>query len=140
MASGVGVNDEVVNKYNDIKLGHKYKYLILKISDDNVEIVIEKIGELNAKYEDFVADLPTDDCRYAVYDFDYETPEGGQRNKLVFFVWAPDSAKIKKKMLVASSKDAVRKKLIGISTEIQATDLDEVDFQEVYTKVSSGKA
>jgi cofilin len=41
---------------------------------------------------------------------------------------------------VASSKDAVRKKLIGIATEIQATDLDEVDYQEVLAKVSSGKA
>lgn len=40
---------------------------------------------------------------------------------------------------IASSKDAVRKKLIGIATELQATDFDEVDFDEVLSKVSSGK-
>jgi hypothetical protein len=54
------------------------------------------VKAIAALYSIFAAD----DCRYAIYDFNYETPEGGQRNKLIFFVWAPDTAKIKKKMLV----------------------------------------
>ncbi len=48
---------------------------------------------------------------------------------------APESAKLKRKMLIASSKDAFRKKLVGISTEIQATDIAEVDKQAVLEKV-----
>eukprot|EP01134_Creolimax_fragrantissima_P003337 CFRG3337T1 len=136
MASGVAVSDQVVQIYDSIKLGHKHKYFIMKISDDNSQIEVVKTAEPTATYDDFLEELPSDDCRYAVYDFDYTSKDGGQRNKLVFFVWAPDTAKIKKKMLIASSKDSVRKKLVGISTEIQATDADETEYEEVLSKVS----
>jgi hypothetical protein len=51
-------------------------------------------------------------------------------------VRAPDSSKIKQKMLYASSKDALRKKLVGIATEIQATDLSELSHDAVLEKVS----
>lgn len=39
---------------------------------------------------------------------------------------SPDDSKIKQKMLYASSKDALRKSLVGISSEIQGTDMSEV--------------
>jgi hypothetical protein len=39
---------------------------------------------------------------------------------------APDIAKVKSKMLFASSKDALRRALVGIGAEIQATDPSEV--------------
>lgn len=38
-------------------------------------------------------------------------------------------------MLVASSKDAFRKKLVGIGSEIQATDLSEIDHAVVLVRV-----
>lgn len=41
-------------------------------------------------------------------------------------------------MLFASSKDALRKKLVGVHMEVQATDLDEVEFDDIYDKVSAG--
>ncbi len=28
-----------------------------------------------------------DDCRYALFDFDYKLSDGGLRNKLLFIVW-----------------------------------------------------
>lgn len=49
---------------------------------------------------------------------------------LSVFVFArhrsPDDAKIKQKMLFASSRDALRRSLVGIATEIQGTDFSEV--------------
>ena len=39
---------------------------------------------------------------------------------------SPDDAKIKSKMLFASSKDALRRSLVGIAAEIQGTDFSEV--------------
>eukprot|EP00126_Sphaerothecum_destruens_P002721 Sdes_comp16144_c0_seq1m5391 len=138
MSSGVQVHDDVIKTYEEIKLGKKFKFVIFRISDNNTEIITHSKAGCSANYQDFLKELPADDCRYAVFDFDYVTKEGGQRNKLTFFVWAPDSAKIKQKMLYAASKDAIRKKLLGIATEIQATDYDEVDYDEVLEKVSRG--
>jgi cofilin len=40
----------------------------------------------------------------------------------------PDNAKVKSKMLSASSKDALRKALVGIAADIQGTDISEVDY------------
>lgn len=42
---------------------------------------------------------------------------------------SPDDAKIKQKMLFASSKDALRRSLVGIAVEIQGTDFSEVAFE-----------
>ena len=49
----------------------------------------------------------------------------------------PDTSGIKQKMLYASSKDALKKKL-GITLEVQATDKDDVEYKEVYEKLSRG--
>lgn len=48
---------------------------------------------------------------------------------------SPDTAKIKPKMIYASSKDGLRKKLDGVYTEIQCTDLSEVSHETVLDKV-----
>lgn len=40
-------------------------------------------------------------------------------------------------MLTASSKDALKKKLVGISVEVQATDLSEITKDVVIAKISA---
>ena len=51
------------------------------------------------------------------------------------FLRSPDTAKIKQKMVYASSKDAIRKKLNGIGVEVQGTDHSEISFESVVDKV-----
>lgn len=41
----------------------------------------------------------------------------------------PDDAPIRQKMVYASSKDALRKQLVGIAAEIQATSYDEITYE-----------
>jgi cofilin len=136
--SGVTVSDEVVAEFQAIKIGKKYSYIQMKISDDKKVIEMEKTVE-TATYEDFVKQLPDKICRYAVYDFEYELGDSGKRNELLFVVWCPDTAPIQMKMLYASSKDAVKKKLVGISHEIQATEYSELSKHEVTDKVTKKK-
>jgi cofilin len=134
MSSGVAVSDDVLTKYQELKLGHSLRYALFKLSPDQSSVVVDTTAPPSATYDDFVKALPANDCRYAVFDFAYEA-DGGNRNKILFVVWAPDSAKIKAKMLYASTKDAVRKKLVGVGVEIQATDLAEIDREAVLEKV-----
>eukprot|EP00842_Homolaphlyctis_polyrhiza_P003869 jgi/Hompol1/4483/HPOL_003650-RA len=117
-SSGVTVNDAAIEAYQELKIKRKYRYIIFKISDDNKQIVIDKAVE-KAEYEQFVTSLPADGCRYAVYDFEFESAGGdGQRHKLLFYI----------------CKDALRKKLDGVYTEIQCTDLSEVSHEAVLDK------
>ncbi|THH31229.1 hypothetical protein EUX98_g2947 [Antrodiella citrinella] len=138
-SSGVGLSNECTQIYNDLKLGKKHKYIIYNLNKDVTEIVVEKTSA-STSYDDFIADLPEKECRWAVYDFEFEREDGGKRNKLVFIAWSPDDAKVKQKMLFASSKDALRRTLIGIATEIQGTDFSEVAYESVLDKASRGGA
>lgn len=104
------------------------KYIVFKLSADNTQIEVEKTSP-SASYDDFLNDLPPNSPRYAVYDFEYEK-DGGKRNKICFYAWSPDEAKIKEKMLYASSKDALRRSLVGVANEIQGTDSSEVAYDE----------
>eukprot|EP00088_Acartia_fossae_P057225 TRINITY_DN66746_c0_g1_i1.p1 TRINITY_DN66746_c0_g1~~TRINITY_DN66746_c0_g1_i1.p1 ORF type:complete len:157 (-),score=21.08 TRINITY_DN66746_c0_g1_i1:131-601(-) len=152
MSSGATVSDECVSLFNALKLSKKYRYLLFTFNTALTEIVPStscprasgnRSGsqlDLNADeckkgYEEFVKELPEKDCRYGVFDLEFDTPEG-KRNKICFFTWAPDTAPIKTKMVFASSKDIIKKRLVGIGTEIQATDLSEVDYDIVLDKVT----
>jgi len=60
---------------------------------------------------------------FRIYDVEMKINMGsgvadGTRTKLVFVVWAPQSASIKQKMVSASSKDALKKKLDGIQVHV----------------------
>eukprot|EP01097_Dermamoeba_algensis_P000448 TRINITY_DN1154_c0_g1_i4.p1 TRINITY_DN1154_c0_g1~~TRINITY_DN1154_c0_g1_i4.p1 ORF type:complete len:138 (-),score=18.95 TRINITY_DN1154_c0_g1_i4:158-571(-) len=134
MASGVAVDDNVVAQYQALKLGHQFRYITARLSDDLREIVLDKTSTDN-DYSNFVSELPSNDCRYAVYNFEYTAEDGGSRHKIIFFLWAPDTAKVKAKMIYTSSKDSIRKKLVGIGTEVQATDRSEIAHSAVLEKV-----
>ncbi|KAF0531127.1 actin depolymerizing factor [Gigaspora margarita] len=140
-ASGVIASDECMDLFQDLKLKKRYKYILFKINDSkgSTEIVVDRAVE-TATYEEFKTVLATEleeEPRYAVFDFDYEKPGAGQRNKLVFFSWVPDkTSNVKLKMLYASSKDAIRKRLDGIGVEVQGTDAEEIDYATVLEKAT----
>ncbi|KAH9851693.1 recombinant Actophorin [Lenzites betulinus] len=138
MASGVGVSSDCLDAFQELKLGKKSKYIIFTLNPTNTEIVVEKKGATSSTYDDFIADLPEAECRWAVYDFEYEKADGGKRNKITFYSWCPDDSKVKQKMLFASSKDALRRSLVGVATEIQGTDFSEIAHDSVFDKVSRG--
>ncbi|KAI0629736.1 actin depolymerizing factor [Trametes polyzona] len=138
MASGVGVNPKCLEAFQELKLGRKTKYIVFTLSPDNTEIVVEKTGPSTSTYDDFISELPEAECRWAVYDFDYEKEDGGKRSKITFYCWSPDDSKIKQKMLFASSKEALRRSLVGIASEIQGTDYSEIAYDQVLDKVSRG--
>ncbi|KAF8606871.1 hypothetical protein BDV93DRAFT_468486 [Ceratobasidium sp. AG-I] len=136
MSSGVAVHPDCLKAYNELKLGKKLKYIIYGVSEDNTQIEVVKTSE-STDYDEFLKDLPDTGCRWAVYDVAYEK-DGGKRNKLTFYIWSPDDAKIKQKMVYASSKDVLRRALVGIAAEIQGTEFDEVAWETVLEKVSRG--
>merc|ERR1712060_759801 len=124
-----------------------YKYVIFYIKDKKT-IEVEKLGkseDLAGKtneevFEDFCKQFPEEEARYAVYDTPVIAKSGAENNKLLFVMWNSDKAKVGNKMLYASSKDAIRKKLTGIENEYQATDMEELkDFKEIRKKAGSNE-
>ncbi|XP_061337260.1 actin-depolymerizing factor 7-like isoform X2 [Gastrolobium bilobum] len=128
-ASGMAVHDDCKLKFQELKAKRNYRFIVFKIEQQ--QVVVEKLGEPTESYDDFQASLPADECRYAVYDFDFITDENCQKSKIFFVAWSPDTSKVRMKMVYASSKDRFKRELEGIQVELQATDPSEMSLDIV---------
>ncbi|KZV21814.1 actin-depolymerizing factor 10-like, partial [Dorcoceras hygrometricum] len=143
-ASGIAVNDECKLRFLELKAKRNHRYLVFKIDYTVQQVTIEKIGSHDETHQDFTESLPADDCRYAVFDYDFTTDENCHKSKIFFVAWSvlthththtqyildlsPDTAKVRTKMLYASSKDRFKRELEGIQVELQATDPSEMSL------------
>uniref|UniRef100_A0A2P2LKM9 Uncharacterized protein MANES_08G078500 n=2 Tax=Rhizophora mucronata TaxID=61149 RepID=A0A2P2LKM9_RHIMU len=125
-ASGMAVHDDCKLKFLELKAKRTYRYIIFKIEEKLKQVIVEKMGEPTQSYEDFTASLPADECRYAVYDFDFLTTENVPKSRIFFIAWSPDTSRVRSKMIYASSKDRFKRELDGIQVELQATDPTEM--------------
>ncbi|XP_004149045.1 actin-depolymerizing factor 2 [Cucumis sativus] len=127
-ASGMAVHDDCKLKFLELKTKRTYRYIVYKIEEKQKQVTVEKLGEPGQSYEDFTACLPADECRYAVYDFEFLTEGNVPKSRIFFIAWSPDTSKVRSKMIYASSKDKFRRELDGIQIELQATDPSEMDL------------
>ncbi|CAA0811901.1 Actin-depolymerizing factor 4 [Striga hermonthica] len=125
-ASGMAVHDECKLKFMELKAKRAHRFIVFKIEEKQKQVIVEKLGEPTETYEDFTASLPAEECRYAVFDFDFVTKENVQKSRIFFIAWSPDTAKVRSKMIYASSKDRFKRELDGIQVELQATDPTEM--------------
>lgn len=79
------MEDDCKLKFLDLKAKRNYRYIIFKIEEQ--EVAVEKLGSPNDSYEDFSNSLPADECRYAVFDYDFTTNENVQKSKIFFIAW-----------------------------------------------------
>ncbi|EPS73519.1 actin-depolymerizing factor, partial [Genlisea aurea] len=127
-ASGMAVHDDCKLKFMELKAKRTHRFIVYKIEEKQKQVVVEKLGEPTQTYEDFTASLPAQECRYAVYDFDFLTEDNVPKSRIFFIAWSPDTAKVRNKMIYASSKDRFKRELDGIQVELQATDPTEMDL------------
>jgi len=148
-ASGVKVDNSVIEKFHEFKIKKNTGYLVLGFSDDISKIVVLNEGvnkvpqnasaaKKNQKWAEMLDALPENDVRYAVIDIFYDTNEGS-RTEIYFIAWAPDTATIKRKMLCASSKDALKNALQGIRNHIQATCKADLDLNAIISEKIKSK-
>lgn len=135
-ASGMAVDDDCKLKFLELKAKRTYRFIVFKIEEKQKQVVVEKLGEPSDSYENFTASLPADECRYAVYDFDFVTDENCQKSKIIFIAWSPDTSKVRSKMIYASSKDRFKRELDGIQVELQATDPTEMGLDVMRSRTN----
>ncbi|KAJ4824892.1 hypothetical protein Tsubulata_007204, partial [Turnera subulata] len=127
-ASGMAVKDDCKLKFMELKSKRNYRFIVFKIDESILQVTVEKLGNPEETYDDFTQSLPANECRYAVYDFDFTTDENVQKSKIVFIAWSPETSRVRSKMLYASTKDRFKRELDGIQLELQATDPSEMSM------------
>lgn len=111
MDIGIQPDQDVLTAYNDLKNKKTYQYLIMKVTDDNKSIVLDKAGEPGSSYDDFLASLPETEPRYCVFDYHHEFSDGRKTNKIVYIFWSPDGGKVQRKMVCATNNTNFQGKL-----------------------------
>lgn len=133
MATGVTCGDEIPSSFEEFKLQKgDYKgvtFITYKMTAKLDSIVVDVVGKVGQGYEEFVESLPPNECRYAAVDIHFETVDGRQTSKLVFFTWIPDTAKIRAKMVYAASKKVLQSELTGLGIMINANDFSDLDYE-----------
>jgi len=144
--SGVQIEENCVDAYAQVK-SNKLKCCTFRLTDDSKRIQICEESQLKftrgkpdaAQFKEFIKLFPENECRYAVFHviIALKGSDGipGERDRIVFVSWAPDTAKIKAKMLHSASKDAIKKKFEGIGIEFQMSCPEEMQAGEWIAKL-----
>ncbi|XP_010467395.1 PREDICTED: actin-depolymerizing factor 5 [Camelina sativa] len=126
--TGMRVTDECTSSFMEMKWKKIHRYIVFKIDEKSRKVTVDKVGGAGENYHDLTASLPVDDCRYAVFDFDFVTVDNCRKSKIFFISWSPEASRIRAKILYATSKAGLRRVLEGIHYELQATDPTEMGF------------
>lgn len=147
MSSGVTASDACKDICQAVKMNLKGKkkrrFAILKMSDDNKQIVVDEdrtgcdeVDEKHGKehFDSIIQSLPEDDGRYIVYDYPYES-SFGPASKVILVLWCPQNISIKKKMIYASSKDSLKKAFTDFGGEFQSDGPCDLDHSDIVQKL-----
>jgi cofilin len=63
MQTGILIPDEIRERFQEMRMKRKHRYIILKPSDSHDSVVIEKVGERNETWEQFQEAMPKNNSR-----------------------------------------------------------------------------
>lgn len=127
------ISQDVLDGFEGIKAG-EYRYAIFKINSSN-EISVDGYGSKGSSYADFIIQLPENEGRYAVFDYEYLSEDKVKFTKLVFFTWSPDTIKVREKVKYSSNASKLKAALKGIACYMVATDSSELEESEILERV-----
>ncbi|KAF5540390.1 mandelate racemase [Fusarium napiforme] len=108
---------------------NKFKFIIYRIA--NNELVVENTSD-GGVWDDLKERLLSSpkNPAFAVYDFG-----DSYDHKLAFVSWCPDTAPPRPKMIYGNSRDAVKQSFDGISLDISASDIGDLDESEILERL-----
>uniref|UniRef100_A0A804PS63 ADF-H domain-containing protein n=1 Tax=Zea mays TaxID=4577 RepID=A0A804PS63_MAIZE len=83
-ASGMAVDDDCKRRFLELKAKRTHRFIIYRIDEKKKMVVVEQVGKPVLGYDDFAASLPANECRYAIFDYDFVTEENCQKSKIFF--------------------------------------------------------
>ena len=79
------VSPNAVKIYHEFLKSDMYRYVIFSMTDDNKDIIMDKIGGEGDSFEVFLKEIPKTQTRYIFYKFEQKWTK-----KVLFIFWFPD--------------------------------------------------
>ena len=118
MEIGIEVDSSVIEAYTAMKQNKTYRYITMKLTDNNKLIILDKTGETTETYDDFLKILPKNEPRYCMFDYQHTFLDSRKTNKLVYILWCPDECIVQKKMIAATNNENFKGKLPGFTYSV----------------------
>ncbi|MER5868039.1 actin depolymerization factor/cofilin-like domain-containing protein [Kitasatospora sp. NPDC002040] len=136
MADGAGVKiaDEGGTTFKELK-AKKSNYVLYRLNETFDEVIVDKAGTAQT-YDDFVDLLPRDEPRFVVHDLALTAGDGAKRTKVVLISWCPEGTGTKVRMVQSSAYNQIRGHLDGVAVYVQATDLSDLEYDEMVARAS----
>mmetsp|Transcript_27927 Transcript_27927/g.86386 ORF Transcript_27927/g.86386 Transcript_27927/m.86386 type:complete len:143 (-) Transcript_27927:94-522(-) len=129
MATGIGVADDVITKFDAFKLKKAGDVKIISLKIEGKQVVIDQEFGADTPWAKFHSEMLNgpleNEPRYILLDYDYKTTDGREADKIILISWIPDTSKVMLKMKYAGTKEAVKSALQGIAINLNATDMAE---------------
>jgi len=128
----INIDEAVAATYKKL-FQRKARFMTVKVDkvDEHDVVCVDVAGEKTATFDDFLAAMPQDECRFAAYNLEW-THEERLMEKVVFIFYSPDTVKDKKaRFTYAQYKDKVQQKMDNSARTFQINDhadLKESDF------------
>ncbi|MGW5275021.1 cofilin family protein [Streptomyces sp. NPDC004044] len=88
----------------------------------------------NLTHDELLKAPPTAETRFVVYDLVLATADGTRKDKIVLISWCPESAKVEQRSAHSTTRNTVRNLLDGVQVYVQATDLSDVEYDELVSR------
>jgi cofilin len=136
--SSLTFDDACAVRFEELKIRRKHRFLLFKLDEGGNTIVVDKVGTREDTWETLKLAMPERDCRFAVYDHEFDTDRGVKANKLWFIIWNPENATASKKMAMAASKTRFQESTLPGCFEVQAASLEELEVNIGFKKEDLG--
>ena len=74
-------------------------------------------------------------CRWAVYELEWDEPDGRKVSKLLFIMYGPDdNTDNAEKFVIACNKDVIKTKVAEVNLDLQINRWDDLDEQKFIGK------
>jgi len=125
--------------YEELKIRRKHRFIIFKMDEANTLVDVDSVGARDKGWADLRSALPERDCRFAIYDHEYDTDRGVKANKLWLLVWIPHNSTASKKMQYSAAKTRFQETCLPGCFECQASNIDEAEIALGFKKETVDK-
>jgi cofilin len=128
------VHDDCLAAFSRLKMEKDLRYVIFKVHDQRT-VVVDRVGGLDSSFDQFRQEVPLHEPRFIVMDVELTNNDGLKLNKIIFIHWSPDAARGADKMVYASTKEALKRRFVGIFKDLQANVPEDLEYRSIVAGV-----
>ncbi|MET8590591.1 actin depolymerization factor/cofilin-like domain-containing protein [Streptomyces sp. NPDC005078] len=134
MSGGIPVEDSCIKAFHVLKSKRNVNTVIYRLSDNLETVTTDFKGNLT--HDELLEALPAAETRFVIYDLVFATADGTRKDKIVLISWCPEAAEIEQRVAHSTTRNALRDLLDGVQAYVQATDLSDVEYDELVSRTS----